>query len=149
MDQGHLAPLLRSLLADRFKMTYHTEERPVNAYSLVAAKPKMKKADPKSRIFCKNVPAPPGTPPGSRSLQCQNITMAQFVDRLQGASPELNWPVLDATGIEGGWDFNLTFSAMAGMSFGGGGGGLLAGVTIQRRGSPTGRLRSERRLHHL
>jgi uncharacterized protein (TIGR03435 family) len=36
--------------------------------------------------------------------------MAQFVERLQNLSPEVNWPVTDATGIEGGWDFTLTFS---------------------------------------
>jgi uncharacterized protein (TIGR03435 family) len=91
-------------------MTYHTEERPVSAYSLVAGKPKMKKADPASRTFCKSPNAPAGAPPGSRVLACQNITMAQFAERLQNMAPELSWPVLDATGLEGGWDFTLTFS---------------------------------------
>jgi uncharacterized protein (TIGR03435 family) len=49
--------------------------------------------------------------------------MAQFADRLQNMAPELNWPVLDATEIEGGWDFALTFSRNAGMTMGGGRGG--------------------------
>jgi uncharacterized protein (TIGR03435 family) len=58
--------------------------------------------------------------------------MAQFAERLQGAAPELNWPVLDATSIEGAWDFTLVYSmrfpammAMAGRGGGpvGGGGG--------------------------
>ena len=110
MDMESVAPLLRALLVERFKMTYHTEERPVSAYSLVAGKPKMKKADPASRTFCKNVDAPAGAPPGSRTLNCQNVTMAQFAERLQNASAELAFPVLDATGIEGGWDFTLVFS---------------------------------------
>jgi uncharacterized protein (TIGR03435 family) len=43
-------------------------------------------------------------------LQCQNIAMAEFADRLQNMTPELSWPVADATGIEGGWDFTLTYS---------------------------------------
>jgi uncharacterized protein (TIGR03435 family) len=82
-------------------------------------KPKMKKADPASRTSCKNAAAPAGTPPGSETLTCQNITVAQFVDRLQYMTMELNWPVLDATGIAGGWDFALTYSRNAGTTFGG------------------------------
>jgi uncharacterized protein (TIGR03435 family) len=118
MDMDAMAPMILALLKDRFKMTYHTEERPVTAYTLVSAKPKMKKADPASRTFCRNANAPAGSPPGSRLLTCQNITMAQFAERLQNMAPDLNWPVPDATGIEGGWDFTLMFSMrpmMAGM----------------------------------
>jgi uncharacterized protein (TIGR03435 family) len=55
-----MAPLLRGLLADRFKMTYHQEERQVTAHTLTAAKPKMKKADPASRIFRRRAQPPPG-----------------------------------------------------------------------------------------
>jgi uncharacterized protein (TIGR03435 family) len=46
LDMDAIAPMMRSLLVDRFRMTYHTEERQLSAYALVAAKPKMKKADP-------------------------------------------------------------------------------------------------------
>ncbi len=56
LDMETLGPMLRSLLVDRFKMAYHTEERPVTAYALAASKPKMKKADPASRAFCRNEP---------------------------------------------------------------------------------------------
>jgi uncharacterized protein (TIGR03435 family) len=122
MDNEALAPMIRALLADRFKMTYHTEERQVSAYSLVSGKPKMKKADPASRTSCKNSAAP-AVSPGSQVMTCQNITMAQFADRLQNMTQELSWPILDATGIEGGWDFALTFSRNAGMAMGGGRGG--------------------------
>ena len=123
MDMDAVAPMMLALLKDRFKMTYHMEDRPVTAYSLVSAKPKMKKADPASRTSCKNANAPVGAPPGSRVLTCQNITMAQFADRLQGMAPEMSWPVLDATGIEGGWDFSLTFSMRPQMTMGPGRGG--------------------------
>ncbi|HET9833690.1 MAG TPA: TIGR03435 family protein [Vicinamibacterales bacterium] len=110
IDQEIIAPLVRNLLVTRFKMTYHEEERPVTAYSLVAVKPKLKKADPDSRIFCRRSQAPPGSPPGSQTLTCQNATIAFFAERLQ--APGLNWPVLDATGLEGGWDFALTYSTI-------------------------------------
>jgi hypothetical protein len=43
-------------------------------------------------------------------LTCQNVTMAQFADRLLNMTQDLNWPVLDATELEGGWDFTLMFS---------------------------------------
>jgi uncharacterized protein (TIGR03435 family) len=105
-----VAPMLRALLKERFGLAYHTEDRPLPAYTLVAAKPKMKKADPAERTSCKQPPAPPGAPPGSRQLVCQNVTMAEFAERLQGMSQELNWPVLDATGIEGSYDLSLTFT---------------------------------------
>jgi uncharacterized protein (TIGR03435 family) len=132
IDDDALAPMIRALLVDRFKMTYHTEERQVSAYALVAAKPKMKKADPASRTWCRNSNAPAGSPPGSQVLTCQNITMAQFADRLQYMSNELNWPVLDATEIEGGWDFSLTYSRNARM--GGGRGGDPGRTESDRKG---------------
>jgi len=129
VDREALAPMLRALLVDRFKMTYHTEDRQVPAYSLVAGKPRMKKADPASRTFCKDKPAPPGSPPGSRVLNCQNVTMAQFADRLQFMTGDFSLGVVDATGLEGTWDFTLIFSMnfMAMMPRGGGDVGAAGG----------------------
>jgi uncharacterized protein (TIGR03435 family) len=145
LDNDAMAPMIRALMVDRFKMKYHTEERPVSAYSLVAGKPKMKKADPNSRTFCKNSNAPAGAPPGSRVFTCQNITVAQFAERLQNMVRELSFPVLDATGIEGGWDFALTFSQNAMMMMGGampvragGGEGGPAGAAMPTGPDPTG-----------
>ena len=57
-DLDAIGPPLLALLADRFKLKYHEEERQVNAYSLVATKPKLKKADPANRTSCKNGDAP-------------------------------------------------------------------------------------------
>jgi len=116
LDMEAMAPMLRALLVDRCRMTYHTEDRPVSAYSLEAAKPKMKKADPASRIFCKRDSAPIGAAQGVQQLTCQNVTMAQFAERLQNTARELNWPVADATGLEGGWDFSVTFSTGSPMT---------------------------------
>jgi uncharacterized protein (TIGR03435 family) len=105
-----VGPLIRALLVDRFKMAYHTEERPVTMYSLTSVKPKMKKADAASRTRCKYVNAPAGSPPGALAWTCQNTTMAYFASRLQGfAAGNLDWPVTDGTGLEGGWDFTLVF----------------------------------------
>ena len=35
--------------------------------------------------------------------------MAQFADQIHSRVPGPGWPVLDSTGIEGGWDFALTY----------------------------------------
>jgi uncharacterized protein (TIGR03435 family) len=130
LDMETMAPLMRALLADRFKMTYHTEERPVTAYMLAGAKTKMKKADPNSRTWCKSSAAPPGAPPGTRVFSCQNATMDQFADRLQNMTGELNWPVANNTEVEGGWDFTLTFSMGGPMMVGGMPGGGRGGDAI-------------------
>jgi len=118
-------PMLRALLVDRFKMTYHTEQRKVSAYSLIAPKSKLKKADPDTRSSCKQSNNALGAPAGSITFSCQNVTMAYFADRLQNLSfnGAISWPVDDATGLEGGYDISLSFSPNAGMNFGGGGRG--------------------------
>src|SRR5580692_5174167 len=109
--------MLRMLLADRFRMVTHTEDRPVNAYTLTAANPKLKKADPLSRTGCKEGPGPDGKDPRiansvlGRLVTCQNITMAQFAKQLPTlAGGYIYTPVLDATGIDSGWDFTVSFS---------------------------------------
>jgi len=118
-----LAPMLLNLLKDRFKLTYHNEERQASTYTLTSSgKPKMKKAEPDSRIFCKTPQPPPGSPPMTRVLTCQNASMALLAERLQGLTPELGWPLADATGLEGGWDFTLTYSYPMPQSIRAGGG---------------------------
>jgi uncharacterized protein (TIGR03435 family) len=132
-----LGPALQALLIDRFKMKVHFEDRSVDAYTLVAVKPKLKKADASTRTGCK-APANTGVVISrnsgvpSRTVNCQNITMAQFADQLQSlAASYLSYPVVDATGLEGTWDFTLSFSLIAPQQLS----GLLAGA---RAGLPPG-----------
>ena len=140
-DMDAIAKPLLKLIVDRFQMKYHTEERQVTAYALTAGKPKLKKADAASRIYCRDQPAPPPAPPGNRMLKCQNISMAQFAGRLRNMAPGLNWPIQDSTGLEGGWDFSLTWSMNAGMQFmGGGRGGDAPGGAVPTAAEPSGAL---------
>jgi len=103
-------------LKERFGLKYRTEERTLPAYSLVSAKPKLKKADPASRTSCKVNNAPAPAPPGSIEMTCQNATMAQFVEQLRQYGTGLSIQPLDATGLEGGWDFTLSWNRRAGMN---------------------------------
>ena len=99
--------MLRNLLVDRFKMVTHYEDRITEVYTLVAAKPKLRKADPSSRAGCKSN----GGAFLRTVITCQNVTMAQFaehVSRYGVVNP--SWrPVVDASGIQGTWDLTLTF----------------------------------------
>jgi uncharacterized protein (TIGR03435 family) len=113
-----LGPMLQALLIDRFKLKAHFEDQPVTAYTLVVAKPKLKKADSSTRTRCKQEIAPNGANTGvifllSRTVTCQNMTMAQFADQLQSlAGPYVHYPVVDGTGLDGAWDFEFTFSPL-------------------------------------
>lgn len=117
IDIDDFRQMLRALLIDRFKMVVHTEERPVTAYTLVAANPKLKKADPLNRTGCKEVPGPDGKDPRmtnpalNRLVTCRNMTMMQFAEQLQTLAPDyFYYPVSDATRIDGASDFTLSFS---------------------------------------
>jgi uncharacterized protein (TIGR03435 family) len=130
IDQDSINVMLRNLLIERFKIQYHTEERPSAAFVLTALKPKMKKADPANRTGYHEGPGADGKDPRianpavGRLVACENMTMKQLAQNLpmmaggyiQGAT------VYDETGVEGAFDFTLSFSG-AGMAGGGGGRG--------------------------
>jgi len=118
IDAEDLRQMLQALLADRFHLKAHMEERPVSAYTLIAVKPKLTKADPLSRTRCKDGPGPDGKDPRianpilNRLVSCQNMTMAQLGEELQRMAPGyIHSPVLDSTGLKGSWDFTLSFSS--------------------------------------
>jgi uncharacterized protein (TIGR03435 family) len=118
IDVEDLRHMLQALLMDRFKLQAHMEDRPISAYTLIAVKPKLTKADPLSRTRCKEGPGPDGKDPRAanpvlnRLVSCQNMTMAQIGDELQRvAGGYIYGPVSDSTGIQGSWDFTLSFSS--------------------------------------
>jgi uncharacterized protein (TIGR03435 family) len=110
--------MIRSLLSERFKLAAHFEEKPMEAYTLLAGKPKLKQADPATRTKCEHV-ATAGlkddpsarNPAFSWLVRCQNITMTQFAQKLHGISEVyFRYLVLDATGIEGAFDLAVYYS---------------------------------------
>ncbi len=108
--------MLRGLLTDRFKIKTHYENQLVNAYALVVAKPRLRKADASNRPNCKEARAVEKDPRDrnprlSRLLACQNVTIAQFADQLLALSPnDFAYSVVDATGIAGRWDLMLNYA---------------------------------------
>jgi len=118
LDVDELSTLLKSLLQTRFRLATHVEDWTVKAYTLVATKPKMKKAAPGNRTRWKEGPGPDGKDPRvtnpilNRLVNFQNVTTGQLAEIIpligSGSYPG---PILDATGLSGSWDFTLSFSS--------------------------------------
>ena len=107
-----LREMLKQLLVERFEMKTHTDNLPEDAYTLVTVKPKMTKADPTERARCKVGPGPADRPIMNMLVTCQNVTMAQAAELFPTfAAWYLHYPVVDETGLEGGWNFTLNWSS--------------------------------------
>lgn len=100
--------MLRSLLADRFKLTFHREQKVFSIYSLELAKsgPKLKPSG--SHPDEPTVVGPGVVYPQRVVLPGRNATMESFVSLLQRAI--LDRPVVDKTGLTGRYDFDLEWA---------------------------------------
>jgi uncharacterized protein (TIGR03435 family) len=105
--------MFRALLADRFGLLIHNEDRPTTVYALIASKvesSKLKKADPSERSNCK----PDRDAAPMIGFICQNTTIGDLAYMLeQRAGAYFDHPVFDATGLSGGWDFSLRWTGRA------------------------------------
>ena len=117
VDIDDLQSMIRILIGQRFNLKMHMEDRPEGAYTLVAVGPHMKKGDPLARTGCKEGPGPDGKDPRiadpilGRLLTCTNMSMAEFGEELRTlAGGYIFAPVVDSTGLDGGYDFTLSFS---------------------------------------
>ena len=106
--------MIQSLLKERFKLAVHNEERPGDAWALIAARPKLTRADPSNRADCRAV-ASTANPVRNRTIVCTNMTMAQFAAIVPGMVPGYfdGKPAFDATDMEGAYDFTVNFSGSA------------------------------------
>jgi uncharacterized protein (TIGR03435 family) len=140
IDNDAIRGMMRALLVQRFRIMWHTEERQLPALTLTTTGAhKLTPADPTVRSRCFDGPLPGARDPRaanaalSRVTTCQNMTMSEFAERLQG----IGWggyvqaPVADATGIEGRWTFTLAFSPI-GMVQAGPGASLSPSVASDR-----------------
>jgi uncharacterized protein (TIGR03435 family) len=103
--------MLRGLLLDQFELKTHTENREVTVYALTlgGGKPKMTQADDSERSGCKPDPnAPKPFTNIQTMIGCKNTSMAELAQNLvQQANAYIDHPIVDATGLQGGWDFMI------------------------------------------
>lgn len=118
MNFDDMRPLLQSLLIDRFQIKYHMEDRLLDSYALVAADPKLTKADPTGKTGCGPALVDHGKDPRLTNVMldsnqtCVNVTMEQFASQLHHiAADYFFYPVVDETGIKGSWDFTMFWSS--------------------------------------
>ena len=144
MNQDDLRPMLRNLLINRFQIKYHMEERPIDAYTLVAEHPKLATADPREYTGCGTNPGSDGKDPrvGNPVLDniqtCVNVTMDQFAGQLHRIAPDyFFYPVVDDTGIKGTWDFTIVWSSARLAQVGGPGPGQGPAPAATPDGAPT------------
>jgi uncharacterized protein (TIGR03435 family) len=108
--EDQVPEMLQALLAERFKLTAHKESKEHNVYALVAGKngPKLKPAEVPtgaSRPPRGNMQIMVG--PDGAHLKAPSATLANLAEMLSRFSER---PVLDMTGIEGQYDFDLVFA---------------------------------------
>jgi uncharacterized protein (TIGR03435 family) len=108
--KAEFRPLMRTLLAERFKLRVHRESREMPVYALVVGPkgPKLKETapnpDPDSRPDFHSS----GTRGRALTLTCLKCTMQQFVDIIRGADG-MDRPIIDKTGLTGAYEIELTY----------------------------------------
>jgi uncharacterized protein (TIGR03435 family) len=104
--------MVRGMLADQFEMKTHTENREVTVYAMtVSGKPRMTQATGNERMSCKADPAAVKPFPDMVTMvRCTNITMGEFAENLEQVTGYFDHPIVDATGLQGGWNFLFGFS---------------------------------------
>jgi uncharacterized protein (TIGR03435 family) len=95
-DDGEIMAMLQTLLADRFKLALHRENKPIDVYVLVVSKsgPKLERAEDGAS----------STNSGHGSIDAHVITMRRFAEVL---SRQMDFPVVDQTGLQGVFNLKL------------------------------------------
>jgi uncharacterized protein (TIGR03435 family) len=108
-----VSAMLKTLIVQRFQLATHQEKQPVTVFALVAGKnPKLQKTSGSPRSECRS-----RLGEGGLTCVCQNTTMAQLAERLSAvAGAYIVHPLVDLTGIEGAYDFALTWTPKAKLS---------------------------------
>src|SRR5262249_38775371 len=87
----------------------------IYALTLASSKPKLARAEDSERSGCK---PDPNAPKPFTNIQvmiaCKSTTMAELAQNLQQmANAYIDHPVVDATGLQGGWDFLIGWTPKA------------------------------------
>jgi uncharacterized protein (TIGR03435 family) len=104
-NPAQLRSMVRKLLADRFQLKFHHDQREMSAFVLTVGKSGQKLKPTESTGPLPGLGAIPAN--GGISLMGVNATLGDFTGLLQ--SLVLDRPVVDRTGIPGKFDLTVTF----------------------------------------
>jgi uncharacterized protein (TIGR03435 family) len=92
--------MMRTLLAERFKLSFHRQEKELKAFALMVAKggPKLREAAADGKPSMQN---------SANGTVAKSTTMRELGDLLSGP---LQTPVVDKTGLTGRYDFTIDFT---------------------------------------
>ena len=96
--------MLQTLLADRFKLTFHRDKKELSVYAIILADkgPKLTRSESNGNTI------PALLFRGLGNLPARNATMTDFANVMQSAV--LDRPVVDQTGLSGRFDFTLLWT---------------------------------------
>jgi uncharacterized protein (TIGR03435 family) len=104
-----LSLMLQRLLAERFQLKIRRDMRPLPAWVLSRASttPRLRRASGSDEPGCRILD-------DNERLACRSVTMDEFAARLrEGRLTTL--PVVNATSLEGAWDFDLRYTIPGGI----------------------------------
>ena len=116
--------MLQKLLAERFQLQVHREQRPAQIYAMTVGKggSKLAASVPNEKRTSGCARAIGGGNEGAVAADCYNVTAAQLAQQLQSLAPGYfrEGPVTDHTGLAGSFDLHLEWMMQqqldAGMS---------------------------------
>ncbi len=103
--------MLQTLLAERFNLTVHTDQKVMPVYALVVGKAGPKMQPTEAGLLSERGCRPADGAPEQKHMACKHTTMAVLSDSLQEMSPR-DFPVqvVDQTGLQGSYNFNLDWT---------------------------------------
>jgi uncharacterized protein (TIGR03435 family) len=144
--------MLQSLLSDRFGLVVRRETRPVPRYLLTVGTKgsKLTPGNPSDTPGCdsRNLPGPMP----NKKLTCRNVTAAGIAENLHAMVTDyVDHDAVDATKLEGAWDFELEWTPRVALAARGADGISLfdavekqLGLRLEKQNIPTPALAVER-----
>ena len=107
-DVEQLKTMIQKLLVDRFQLKFHWEKRELPAYVLAVGKKGAKLDKSKEDVHGSQTFFIKQNGPASRTLTAKNVGVTELAHMMQFNM--LDRPVVDQTGLQGTYDFVLTWA---------------------------------------
>ena len=139
--------MLQALLADRFKLVVHHDTKPVPGYALLSGsgQSKLREATGQSPAGCDALPNQQTATAVIAGISCHGVTMESFASvLLTKGGAYVSGDLVDVTGLNGAYDFELRWTPKALLARAGADGISLAaaldrqlGLTLEARDIPS------------